>query len=159
MSFDLVLQGFANGREGSGDKQQALSFLDGYSCMASPGDGWFEVLFSDGSQIECCAQGLLDDDHDYTGAIFNLHELSPEIYAFVYNLAEVSRFVIFNTQASEGEPMVLLPKTVSLSDLPDDDVFSEMMTAEIQDPKELKLLLEDGFHRWQDWKNKIVFEK
>ncbi|MCF6197983.1 MAG: hypothetical protein L3J67_01060 [Hyphomicrobiaceae bacterium] len=159
MSFDLILQSFDKGREGVGKKSEALEFLSRFSCTQPDEFGFFTVSNSIGFEIEIGAKGLLDIEHEFSGAQFHLHGLSSETISFIYDFAEASGFVIFNPQAGDGGPVVLLPETVNKENLPCDESFLELVQAEVHSDIELGILLREGMAKWQDYRKQVISGK
>ena len=155
MSFDLFLQHFADGEPAATDRQPVLDVLARYTHSGPDAFGFYRVeLPDDGGEIELGATGL-DGSKPFGSCAFHLHGIGPRICTLVLAIAAAGRFVVFNPQAADGEPMALLPPGVALED--GGANLADMATAPIATPEQLLACLTPGAASWQALRDQVVF--
>ena len=79
--------------------------------------------------------------------------LTDEECSFIYELCRAADWVIVNPQVSDTEPLFILLEQDTAQHLPEE--YSDNYTV-ISSGEELQMLLLNGFHQFQAWKNRIL---
>lgn len=152
MGFSLYFYRFENGEQVDGNREGAKSFLSSRgldNCLRD----------ADGNYLEfdnCCTDLEITDFNDrecrFEGNIGHAH-LTDEECGFIYELCRAADWVIANPQFSGTEPLFILLKQDTARHLPDG--YSDNYTV-VSCGEELRMLLLNGFQRFQAWKNRIL---
>lgn len=151
MSFDLFLQAFANGEQADASREGVGAVLYRFPHDGPGTYGFYRVpVYPDGGTIEFAAGGL-DGSKPFQGASFHLHGFGMESVAFIFEIAQAGRMVIFNPQAHDT-PLALLPPGVPASDLPSAvDNWGHVASADA-----LMAALSNDFARWASFRDSVV---
>lgn len=109
MSFDLHLQHFKEGESSPIDPALVANVLSKYRYQGPDDFGYYIVSFPDGVEVMFSASGL-DGSKPFSGCSFNIHGIGSDLVEFVFEVARVGGFVIFNCQGRDTpeSPVLIL---------------------------------------------------
>ena len=145
MGFSLYFYRFENGEQVDGNREGAKSFLNSRgldSCLRDKDGNYLEF---DNCSTDLEITDFNDRECQFEGNIGHAY-LTDE-------LCRAADWVIVNPQVSDTEPLFILLEQDTAQHLPEE--YSDNYTV-ISSGEELQMLLLNGFHQFQAWKNRIL---
>lgn len=153
MSFDVFIQTFQDGDEGTPDAGAARDVLAEVPHKHEPEFDSYDVELADGSHLEMFAEGL-DGREPFTGAMFALRDVTDAVADFIFRFSRAAKCVILPAM---DPPCALLTDENQAPHLPA-DVRDEFQVISIASGGELLAALEGGYETWRAYRNRVVGE-
>jgi hypothetical protein len=153
MSFDVFLQRFENGQPARADHDAVRAVLATRNFTDLSGDGYYNVRFQDGNDVEFSAGGLRGEA-DFSSCTFFIHGMSSELIRFMWEVADAGAMAVLATV--EDFRAILTPRHPK-EDLPQDLLppnYPEPVVCE--SPAELESFLLSGYLGWKKYRDQVV---
>ena len=151
MSFDVFLQKFISGEPAEVRRESVRAVLMASSHSGPDEHGYFIVTFPDGVDVELSAKGL-DGIGSFTGCAFYVRGLSPDLAAFIFEVAKAGDMVVLPAM-EDSVPILSAPE--QRNELPPDLQASEREPVLCRSASELEVLISGGYAAWQRYLNQI----
>jgi hypothetical protein len=145
MSFDVFLFHFEKGIATGASKAAVKSLLQSVRHSGPDSSGVYLIKFRGCEDVEFVAKGL-DSTEPLTECAFFLQTFEQDVTDFMFEVARAGTMAI--VPAMKGD-VVAIPQEAIRGELPDELKGSRIVY--LKEPRELGLLLRDGFEAWQKY--------
>ena len=157
MSFDLFLEHFQLGKPSQSCKVDVLDVVRQFCKTPADDFGFYYIDFADGSHVELSAKGL-ESGRRFTGGVFYIRGMSPEIVLFVFAFAVAGDMIIFNAQGEDTlfSPLAILTSESQRIHLPQGAAINPVLC---ESAHHLAKLLGVGFEKWSAYRDNATTDK
>ena len=152
MSFDVFLQRFVGGEPAEVPRESVRAVLMASSHSGPDEHGYFVVKFPDGVDVELSAKGL-DGSGSFTGCAFHVRGFSPNLAAFIFEIAKAGDMVVLPTME---DFVPILSAAEQKNELPSDLQNSAPAPIWCKSAPELEALLSGGYTTWQKYIKQVL---
>jgi hypothetical protein len=151
MSFDVILQRFADGKAVEVDRRPVRDVLATADYRGPDDFGFYVVAFPDGVEVEFSARGL-ESEESFTGCAFHIRGIGDGLLKFMFDVARAGDMVII--PAMEGNPLVLVSE-LQRARVPA-DIRGSLQPILARSPEELGAVLTGGFEGWVAYRDHVL---
>lgn len=145
MGWDIHLFKFVDGESADVDREAVRAVLEAADHRHMDPDT-YQIGFPDGTGVEFFAPGL-DREERFTGCEFNHAAGGEHLMEFILEVARAGDMVIMDPQMEDFVP--ILTRAEQADHLPSDFREDHPNVAVCGSPKELVVLLSDGYSAWK----------
>ena len=152
MSFDVFLQKFVRGEPAKANRESVRAVLSTQDFSGPDDFGFYDVRFTDGSEVEFSASGL-SGESDFAACAFHIRGMSQRLVSFIWDIAKAGEMVILPAM---DDFVPILSSLEQHNHLPQDLARDFPVPVVCKSPAELESLLVGGYSGWQRYRNQVI---